>query len=280
MGSPLSVTRSLDSYIELVEEPREPDGKYHPSQFWLCARQTVYAVRGVKGEQPDAPSKRRFKIGHALHEIVQAALSFSPDVEVAYNEFSVEILEWNITGHGDSLLMIRLANGEVVWIVVEIKSIRKAGLYRVRKEGREKEDHRGQASIYAVGAHDFGVEVIDRETGEKLFIPPLGDALKGVLFVYFEKEDLDTEEFFVEYDADAKGKIVPGSWAAAIADRVAELEPFRLDESGESLPPRLPMSKGKRHWACGYCPFETQCWSKDGMLLAAGDTEPAEVEHW
>lgn len=259
---PVSVTKALDDYIESIEEPREPDGKYHPSQFWFCDRQTMYALRGVeRTNPPDKKSKRRFKIGHILHELVQEALAQSPDVISFYPEFLILDEEGNITGHGDGLIFF--SDGTVV--VLEAKSIRKAAFKYLH--GKPKPEHVKQASIYAHHAKHRGCWV-DTEGG-KQFIPPLGDRLIGLLVAYFEKEDLDTAEFFVPYDE---------QWDADIEEKVEKLRPYREDP--ESLPPRLPLVKGKKSWMCNYCDWKDRCWKVDPAKVEPVVGEPVEVEHW
>lgn len=256
---PVSVTKALDDYIESIEEPREPDGKYHPSQFWFCDRQTMYALRGVpRTNPPDRKSKRRFKIGHMLHELVQEALAQSPDVVAFYPEFLILDEEGNITGHGDGLIFF--SDGTVV--VLEAKSIRK-GAFKFKLP---KPEHVKQASIYAVTAKKAGCYVDDGNT--LTFIPPLGDRLIGILMAYFEKEDLDTAEFFVPYDE---------QWEADIDEKLARLRPYREDP--ESLPKRLPLVNGKKQWPCNYCDWKDRCWKVDPAKVdPVGD--PVAIEHW
>lgn len=267
---PVSITKALDDYIESVEEPREPDGKYHPSQFWGCDRQTMYALRGVeRSNPPDARSKRRFKIGHVLHELVQEALSQSPDIIAFYPEFAIGDPDLNTGGHGDGLIFF--SDGTVV--VVELKSIRKNGFRYLA--GKPKADHKKQAGTYAVHARLFGCWV---DTGERNpdgtpkmeFIPPLGERLIGVLFGYFEKEDLDTAEFFEPYDSE---------WEDELRDKVESLQPYRGDP--ESLPPRLPLVKGKKPWNCDYCDWKDRCWKQDvARRDPVTEADLVTVEHW
>jgi hypothetical protein len=258
---PLSVTAALDDYIESVEEPREPDGKYHPSQFWGCDRQTIYALRGVeRSNPPDKISKRRFKIGHTLHELIQEAIGQSPSVIRFYPEFTIGDPDYNTAGHGDGLAFFD--DGTVV--VVEIKSIRAAAF----KFGLPKADHVKQAGTYAVHARTKGVWV-DDDAG-KTFIPPLGDRLIGLLMAYFEKEDLKTFEDFVPYD---------DQWELDLEQKVSDLQPYRDDP--ESLPPRLPLVKGKKAWNCNYCDWRDRCWKIDpAKREPVPSGEPVTVEHW
>lgn len=254
--SKFSVVAALDRDIVAKEEPRMPDGRYHPSSFWGCDRKAIYTVRGTpETNPPDLKAMRRFKIGHKLHEVVQQAITDSGGAEQAYDEFEVEIDALNISGHGDMLVEVT----PDFWIVVEIKSIRKNGFRYIPKD-----DHIQQAQLYALGARDYGVlvSVGKDEDGADQYreIPPLGDKFKGILLVYFEKEDLDTAEYWIEYNED---------WRIAIEQRVADLDQYRNDP--ESLPRRLPMKNGKLPtFPCDYCPFKTRCL-EDPLVVLPGD---------
>lgn len=259
--SPLSVTRALDDWIALNDEPREPDGKYHPSSFWTCLREAIYGLRGAEETNPtSAEGERTFWLGHIIHAGVQAALSVSADVAWFYPEFKVDIPELNITGHGDGL--IGLADGRV--IVLEAKSAKDSSFRRGLNEGHEK-----QASIYALAAHDYPVEVEDPETGEKKMVGPFGDSLIGILVFYLNKNESTTREHFLEWDPE---------WVTRIKDRVEEAEPYRQDP--ESLPPRLPVVKGKKPWKCNpkWCRFYDLCMSQPARGRAPRGVE--EVAPW
>lgn len=262
MGLPLSVTRALDDFIALMEEPREPDGMYHPSSFWVCLRALIYEVRGEeRTNPPDAKAKRRFKLGHLIHDLVQKAVGMSPEVDEFYPEFEVNIPELNITGHGDGLVFLK---GGLVVPVLEVKSINSRGFRYTPKD-----DHIKQASIYTLAARKYGVDVVDYETGEVKRIEPLGDRVTGILLFYIEKEQADSAEYFIDWDP---------QWEQDIEARVAEADLYRNDP--ESLPPRLPLVKGKKPWKCSpqYCDFYRLCMGQD-----AGGVEPktaAEGLHW
>lgn len=267
------LTDLIDEHIEALEEPREPDGKWHPSSYWGCDRKVIYEVRGVEQTNPaDVVSKRRFRIGHILHEFVQGALLSAPELVEVYPEFTLES-KLEEAGHGDAL--IHYVNGDVdIWFVLEAKSSRKSSF----KFGL-KEDHAKQGSSYAVSARTMGVWVEDPSAPEgKRWIDPLGDKLAGVLVLYLEKEDLHTQEYWLPYDE---------AWETRLQERLAHLETYRADP--ESLPPRLPMSKrgGKlvKNWMCGgawgSCPFFDRCWKQDGGAVKPTDaTDVPAVFEW
>jgi len=255
----LSVAEALDAYIDSIEEPREPDGKYHPSSFWLCARAAVLGVRGIpQSNPPDAQTKRVFRIGHLMHEVVQSALVSDGNERglSVYNEFGIDVPEWNMTGHGDSLR--EFAPG--AYEVVEAKSTKSLRY-------TPKEDHLKQATIYFEAARYFGWSYAVT-VGTAMAIgpyqgPPMGDALKQIRLVYLNKADMEVKEYIYPYDP---------KWRPAIEKRVAELDKFRLAEVNAvnfpMLPDPLPLDKGKPNWYTGYCNYK-------GSGMCCGDKEEA-----
>ena len=239
-----SITEAVDNYISSVTEDREPDGKWHPSSMFGCTRQAIYQVRGITPtEATDAISKRRFYIGHRLHEAVQRAVESAKDVRQVYPEFRIDVPERGVVGHGD--ILVELSSGK--WIVVEVKSIKKMGM----RMGLPKEQHVSQAMIYAWAVKNYGCFIVI--DGAEVYFPPLGDLLLGVHMVYVEKEDLTIAEIPLDYQPD---------WDESVEERLDLLELYRGDP--DSLPPRLPAgAKGKVHWMCNYCAFRTKCYDVD-----------------
>ena len=214
MGELIDITDMFDRHVEAVESERKPDGKWHPSSMWGCPREAMLGVRAVPPTRsPDAESLRRFWFGHTIGEFAADAINLY--TKAAYPEFKIDWQELNIAGAGDSLVQL----DDDTWVVVEIKSIKKAGLRRTPLD-----HHIKQASVYSVAAHDEGVT-----TAEGVVIPPLGDKLRGIILWYFEKENGETRQFFVPYDGGAGplAKVIPGSWRKKIEERVAYLETFR-----------------------------------------------------
>lgn len=237
-----TVTGAIDAYIDSVTDEREPDGKYHPSSMFGCLRQAIYGVRGVEKTEPlDDASKRRFYIGHRLHEAVQRALEVADGVEKFFPEFRINM--GHTVGAGDALVY---ADGK--WFVVEVKSIKRAGMLR----GLPKEHHVNQAKVYAWAVKNYGFFVDDSSIIDGVrYYEPVDVA--GILMVYVEKEELQIVEQWIPWD---------DAWNGEIAERLVELDMYRDDP--DSLPPRLPYSgKGKKHWMCGYCPYLTKCYKED-----------------
>lgn len=245
----LKVADALDDYIASVEEEREPDGRYHPSSMFLCDRQVMYQVRGYdRSDATDDVSKRRFYIGHRLHEAVQRAVEAAKGVRAFYPEFRVDLPEENIMGAGDGLIFF----DDGTAVVLEVKSTKKIAV----KFGLPKEEHKKQAKVYAWAAKHKGVTAID-ELGEEIVIEALGNQLTGILVVYLEKEELRIWEYFLPYEDE---------WDNEIIERLNELDAWREDE--DSLPPRLPLkADGKKQWPCNYCPFKTRCWKVDPSVI-------------
>jgi len=222
----MKVADLLDKFLADTEVAREPDGKWHPSSLYLCDRQAVYSVRGVEqSNPPDAMSLRRFRIGHVLHELLQEAIGKAGTLTP---EVLVDMPDLNITGHADGIFVDD--DGDV-W-VLEIKSTRALGKI---KKGGAQEHHVKQAATYAVA-----------------FRRTYGELLKGIIMLYFEKNDALTEEIEIAYDPE---------WEVALKRKIEHLEQYRLDP--DSLPPRLPLVKGKVQWPCNYCSWKDKCWGED-----------------
>jgi hypothetical protein len=235
--SVISVETAVDDLIGYLDEEREPDGRWHPSSVWRCARRAVYEVRGTTHSNPwSAATRRRFRIGHMLHGFVAEALTQSGEVVSAYPEF--EVRHNNEIGHGDVLLELMADE----WAVVEVKS---------SKERHPKLDpgHAAQAQTYAVHARTRGVWTSGGE-----HIEPLGDKLTGALVVYVGKQAMDLTEYWLPYDV---------SWETRLASRIAALEEYRADPG--SLPPRLASARSVKSPACYPCPFLDRCWQQDGV---------------
>lgn len=273
-----SVRAALDRYVAEKSPPRPPDGKYHPSGMFSCARKTIYELRGTQETDPrDERSHRVLFVGSRWHEIVQAAVESHGGADEVYTEVPVDVPELNITGHADQL--VRLGDR---WELQEFKSISSRGFSFLK--GAAKPEHVEQASVYLWGLRNRGASVPNRNTpggyhlhppstdripntsggcscGKFAYseIPPLGDKLDRIRFVYISKDDLRIEELLVFWTPDMERQI---------KERIAYLDKYRNDPVGLSLPPRLPVdAKGKRNWLCNYCPFATRCWDVDPAEL-------------
>ena len=255
-----NVTAALDAHVERLSPPSEPDGKWHPSAMFGCARKAIYELRGIEQSDPrDTRSKRVLFVGSRWHEIVQAAVEDSPLLDEVYTEVRIDVPELNITGHADQLVR----RGDR-WEMEEFKSISSRGFSFLK--GEPKPEHIEQAMVYLWALRTKGVECPDHdpELGCEracVNLPSLGDALDRVRFVYISKDDLRIAEFVVHWTPE---------WEQRIRDRVALLDGFRHDPI--ALPARLPLENGKRNWLCkSYCEFRTRCWDFDpGVIEPTG----------
>lgn len=204
----------VDAHIADINEDRQSDGCFHPSSMWSCSRQAVMSARGEKQTNP--PNKqtlRVFRVGSLLHLEFQAALTarygdkFVPEFEITGDTLS---------GHGDGYV----AGDDVV--VYELKTIR--SLSKVRKTGPQ-DSHIKQAATYAVALKRQGFNVTE------------------VRIVYFEKTNLDIQEFVVPYKPE---------WEQMVDDRIAELKPYMTQ------PDEHPACDGPK-WLYPYCSFYPSC---------------------
>lgn len=238
-----SVEGALASYIQEHASVRLPDGAWHPSGLYACARKTVYAFRGTEESNPtDARTQRVFHIGHTLHAVVQAAVASDPHVIGVYTEVAIRIPELNIIGAGDQLVQF----DDKTWELEEYKSINSMAF---RYKDLPKADHAAQVVPYLKALREHGGVADDGR-----IIPPLGDGLRRARLTYLSKDDLLMEEHIVHW-SEAK--------EVDLAERVAALEHYR---TGDALPDRLPETPNKksgkmeRNWQCKYCSFHDLCW--------------------
>jgi hypothetical protein len=235
----------LDAYIEHLDEERVPDGKFHPSSLWMCDRQAVMVARGEpQNIKPDAKTKRVFKIGNIIHEFIQEAMAFKYNHEDSHgtqmkSEFLID--EQYLTGHGDDVLFVQWLTEDEEAVVYEYKSTR--NLSKVRKDKKANTHHIKQGATYCAGLAAAGTKV------------------KELHVVYFEKTNLDIEEFVYPYDP---------AWRDEVDRKIADLAPY-LDKPGE-----YPACTGE-DWLKKpdhpYCPFYPICHQ-------AKPSKPAEVFSW
>ncbi len=151
------------AYVEWVDTEKQDDrrGVFHPSAVGMCARRNVYEYVGTpRVKAAKVADLETFRIGHAVHHLVQTILadldrvltpkgieySFQP--EIPYDpEIDTLYHDLGIGGTCDGLL--ELHHTKLGWRqrgVVEIKSI-KDKLYNELRG--PKEDHLMQANLYA-----------------------------------------------------------------------------------------------------------------------------------
>jgi hypothetical protein len=245
-----SVAEALDAYVEAQSEPHPFDDLWHPSSISGCQRKSIYEIRQTEPTNPKTLQQKRILfIGSFLHVLFQTAVRDHGRASAVHSEVQVLISELNTGGKGDQLVIFEDDTSELE----EFKSIKEWGFKKL--EG-PKEDHLEQIIPYMFALREFGGVSQDGITVE-----PQGDRLKQVRFTYIEKQTLETKEFVVDWNPD---------WEQQLRAKIDNLESYKADPN--SLPPRLPMLKGKRHWMCswgtGVCPFFTRCWDQDEDEIA------------
>lgn len=274
-----SVATVLDSYVTELEEERLPDGFWHPSSLFGCARRAVYDYLGTPKPPLDSRTKRVFRMGHIIHEFLQAAILRAVergDLLQGYVEVKVFDPERGLKGHADGL--VQLPDG--TWVVLELKSIKSTGM---KYGDLPKDDHRKQAAAYvSILRRHGGLLRIDEEAnplssdrpgwkrvympfltgveedGETKWydqLPPIPE-LSHVAFVYVSKDDMEIREF-IQVQTDQKEAWLD-DYLARLRRHVSEgTQPRRLERVTEGR------KSGRRHYLCGYCPFEAKCWNED-----------------
>ena len=254
-----SVASALDRYILDTETPRPFDNKWHPSAISLCQRKAIYEIRQTPPDYPTTPAQRRiFRIGHVWHAFFQKAVAAFPGLAAVYTEVKVLGGELDIAGAGDQVVVDAADDAELV----EFKTTKEWGFKSLKGP---KPDHLKQTKNYGTLLRLFGGRWCPfSNEGEHVecrgceVVPPLPN-LKRVRFVYINKQDLDIKEFVVDWDP---------AWEQEVREDIATLDEYRADPI--SLPPRLPLEKGKKNWLCaGYCEFRDRCWQKDPAVVPA-----------
>lgn len=238
-----SVTTALDEHVSKLETERKPDGTWHPSSISGCLRKALYDYTGVPKSNPhDARTSRVFRVGHLLHEFLQEAVAASDDVLVDYAEVKLDYPDIRVSGAVDGLVQ----HFDGTWEVLEYKTINSNAF---RYNDLPKEDHKLQAGIYLLVLREHGGVAANGAV-----IPPLGDLLTSVRFVYLSKDDLKIAEYDMPWTDELE---------AEIRSRLYTLE-YHLEE--QTLPDRLPLVEKKtgpaRDYRCGYCPFLDTCWEE------------------
>jgi len=263
----LSVEDVLDDHVATLEEERFPDGFWHPSGMFGCARKAVYEFTGAAKAPLDKRTKRIFRIGHILHEFLQTALTRSPKVVTFYAEVSVTDPERGIKGHADGLGLLE----DGTWMVLEAKSI---GGFGFKALNGTKEDHEKQAKTYVRILRKFGghidltedeAQALDDDTNletliedeqviYRLHLLPMPN-LVDIKFAYMEKDSLTVKEYDATYTAEDERSLE--EYFDRLSLHVYEgTLPRRLVQ----ITPTGRVSK-TRAWECKFCPFQEQCWS-------------------
>ena len=247
------VADALDAYVAELEEERLPDGRWHPSSLFGCARRAVYDFLGTPKAPLDKRSKRVFRMGHIFHALIQEAVARDPSLKQAYAEVKIVDPERGIEGHADGL--IQHADGH--WTLLEFKSIRSTGM---KYSDLPKDDHQKQTFSYVSVLRKYGGSVKPpgwKEGDGVIVIPPLGD-LDHIRYAYISKDDLEIREFDREFTAAEEEwlNIYLLKLKIHVAQGTLPKRLIRLTEAGNV--------SSQKHYLCSYCPFMARCWSEDG----------------
>lgn len=151
-----------ETYVEWVDTEPQDDrrGVFHPSAVGMCGRKNVYEYIGSPRQSAaKAEDKEIFRIGHAVHHLVQTILGdlsrvlepkgieyrfrpevpFDPQTDTLFHDLG-------IGGTTDGILELWSRQGWAQRGVVEIKTIKDEHFNTLRGP---KEDHLMQANLYA-----------------------------------------------------------------------------------------------------------------------------------
>lgn len=153
-----------EMYCRHLEEKKESQVArapgVHASEIMGCTRRAVFSIRGVdKLSTPSLPWKRRFAIGHAVHDMIQKQfqdmgkndqmmIKFDPEVPI--NPFGNEVAaRYKIFSSCDGVFTFydRYEHGweQVMRLGCEIKTESPDGFAKLTKP---KQEHIGQAHVY------------------------------------------------------------------------------------------------------------------------------------
>lgn len=209
---------------------RDIDCMFHPSSFGGCARRLSYAFMGmIPTHRIDPKLRRTFSHGHAIHEMLQAAMgdiyngllsgtkgyhaTFTPEVSITDRDLAKE---WHIAGSADGVITIETDDyEEVARVIYEAKSASESSWSGT---GKPQPKHLMQATVYAkcLGAD-------------------------AILFEYYNK-DKDVSKYF----------LVPPDEASWEAVKSTLTEVIARANKGELMP-------GEHSYECRTCPYYTEC---------------------
>lgn len=147
----------LDAYNNVIQ-PRDVDGKFHPSSFGGCRRKLSYAYACTEPMHRIDPRLRRtFQHGHAIHDMLQTwmrdvyngtldsfyEVTFTDEVKITGTELAKQ---FNIAGSADGLITLKnLDTKETARVIYEAKSASNSSW----SLSSPMKKHVMQASVYA-----------------------------------------------------------------------------------------------------------------------------------
>lgn len=230
----LSPEERIHAYLEQMNsviQPRDVDGKFHPSSFGGCRRKLSYAYACTEPMHRIDPRLRRtFQHGHAIHDMLQSwmrdvynakyaqddtfyAFTFDDEVKITPTELAQR---YNIAGSADGLITLTdEGTGEQARVIYEAKSASSSSWTL----GSPMKKHVMQASVYA-----FCLDATH------------------ILFDYYNKDKDAHKYFIVERDEQAWEEV-----KATLDAVVAQMD------AGEMMP-----AEGSS-WDCRSCGYYHVC---------------------
>lgn len=242
-----------DSLARHLKERREKDQRTGEQPAWYpstigygCDRKAVLNRAGVEENPLEATTLRKFWMGEAVHEALQALVEEALEHEEGFkflgNELQVRDDRWKIAGRVDTLVEI---DGDIeVW---EYKSISSQAF----RFGLPREDHILQIGIYMA----FPASPKTKDLHVALFRHPLP---KRARLIYWSKDDAKIQEYVItpEYQFE-DGEL--------LTDRIFRTirrleEAYALYMKDGTLPDPLPVmtvekGKEKEDWRVKYCGY-------------------------
>lgn len=224
---------------EAEEDGSHSDGKVHPSSLSGCPTKAVFTSLGFPNPRPvDVRGLRIFGLGTAIHRLLQAELHSASLLSTVKDKLQDEPLplvevpishkEYDIVGHVDGIVD-KCVYGDRA--VLEIKSINSNSISGLREP---KEEHKIQGCAYLLCLHE-----------SKEF-----QDVKGVVFVYYSKNDSVLVEFFYE-PSQGKMKEVENR-ALLVREMIA------TGKCGDALP--APHYQDPAIMPCKFCQFCSVCF--------------------
>lgn len=232
------ISQMYEKFID--EEPKDGNKRspgIHASEISGCERKVVYSLLKTERRDEAAPVwRKRFKIGHAIHEMFQRDfnrmakredmnIDFVEEATIAPDRGQYYASKWDIYSHCDGIFTIKDARSGVpiVRVALEIKSSAPDDYEKMKAP---KPEHIEQAHVY--------MACLD---------VPL------VWFLYYNKGNQnytgsDNPSFFVKFD--------PKVWAG-LEER---FERFHTSAALGVLPDR------QESIVCEFCPFVWTCGPK------------------
>lgn len=242
-----ALSKMYEDFLDTDEgEQHERPPGLHASEISGCLRKPVYTLTNTEKRgssngmmMSDRVWKRRFKIGHAVHDMFQKdfermtkrplheggyRLSFQKEFAINPTKGMLYSSKWDIYSHCDGIFVISDANGTpLIRIAIEIKTMSPDDYEKLTKP---KDEHVEQAHVY--------MACID---------------VPFTWFIYYNKGNQNytssnNPSFFIKFD--------PKKWE----ELEARFETFHTHAALKTLPDR------QEGVVCEFCPYAWTCQPK------------------